>query len=172
MAVATAKLGAMYLANLERRSSDEMSTDLAHDIILELVAEEARLSHLAVAPHSAADALYFALPKEERRRLGDMEERRLAGRMGELYRQAEDLDDRAQELFDRVAATKATTIAGVIAQIELLIAPILSSEGYAEIVIAGLKDIAHRIGEEPIGDAENDLAAEPEVIGFGEPEPQ
>jgi hypothetical protein len=78
-----------------------------------------------------------------------------------LYRQASRLEKRAKEQFDQVATTKATTIAGLIAQIEILL------DDKVPIIIAGLRDLQGAIDAKALPPAPADekiLALFPEWI--------
>ena len=152
--------------------ADELEQLDAADTIRALIADEARINALAIAPRAEADRLYFALPEDERRRLGRMGERGLPDRMGKLYAEAEELDAKAGELFDRIATARATTIDDVIAQIEFLMGSGLHVEkAYVETVIGGLRCIQTRRLGEPRDDQLNRAVDDPpEIVGFGEPD--
>jgi hypothetical protein len=88
------------------------------DPVIALIAEEERIRRAAIDLSDAADLLFYALPEDERRALERMEDRRLSGEMGDLYRQSEPLYEEANQLIDRIRETKPVTLAGAIAMLE------------------------------------------------------
>jgi hypothetical protein len=110
----------------------------ATDPVLGLIAESERLDRLATPIRARADQIMFALGDEVTE--GAIEGEGTAA--APLYREAEAIEARRDELSERVASTKATTIGGVIAQLRFLLDP--STEG-VEIIVAGLRDIEQRL---------------------------
>jgi hypothetical protein len=81
-----------------------------------------------------------------------------------LYREEEQLHDQATEVRNRIVETQATSLAGVLAQLELFKEELLQdthSFDFIDTIAAGIKRLA-----------EGEKASEPEIIGFGEPEPR
>jgi hypothetical protein len=110
------------------------------DPVLDMVAEWGRWDVLRIAAYSKAEKAFFALPEEVKRaHLGD-DEAKIDLPCGALYREAIRLDAIADELWERISETRAVTIEGVIAQLQLL------ELDPPEVVIAGLRDIASKGG--------------------------
>lgn len=109
-----------------------------------------------------ADTLYFAFVPKKRRHLWDIEARRPAGRIGALYAEAAALDAQLVAVLDQILTTKATTIAGVVAQLEFF--TVGMEDDWIPIVMAGLRDLDSRSAAGEYRPAE---PPPPQVVGFG-----
>jgi len=109
----------------------------ATDPVLAFITESKRLDRLAAPVRERADKIMFALGDEVTE--GAIEGEGTAA--APLYREAEAIEARRDELFERVASTKATTIDGAIAQLRFL----LERVEHVEIIVAGLRDIERRL---------------------------
>jgi hypothetical protein len=112
----------------------------AVDPVVALAAEENRLLKLATTARTSAEKMLFALPN---RVLGSRasEVDHPVPAIAEGFRRAHFYEDAAGELFDQIEETRATTIAGVIAQLEYTL-----PDSMVEIAIASLQDIRARGG--------------------------
>jgi hypothetical protein len=86
------------------------------------------------------------------------------------YREAEDLGRRGREGRDRIRNTKPVTLAGAIAMLELGHECGYCDERLTNAVIAGLRDMQQASDDGLLAARAEEQEAEPEVIGFGEPE--
>ena len=81
----------------------------ATDPIIALIGEEKRWRLLAVAARGRAERLLFALPKDEWPEEFDDHP---------IMAEALSLEERADEIFDRIIETPASTLAGIFAKLE------------------------------------------------------
>lgn len=123
-------------------STGKAAERAAADPVLALIAEEARWQELLTVARREADKAFFALPDKLRKQYcGDDEAKAdLAPPCGPLWREVRKLQAVTDELFERVQNTRATTINGVIGQLEML------TLDTPEVVIAGLLGIAAKGG--------------------------
>jgi len=97
----------------------------ATDPIIALIGEEKRWRLLAVAARARAETLLFALPKDERpEELDDHP----------IMAEALSLETRADEVYDHIIETPASTLAGIFAKLEW-------GEGDPEITKAVIADL-------------------------------
>ncbi len=95
------------------------------DPIIALIAAEKRWRLLAVAARARAEKLLFALPKDERPEEFDHHP---------IMAEALSLEKRADEVYDRIVSTSASTLAGIFAKLEW-------GEGDAEVTEAVIADL-------------------------------
>ena len=107
------------------------------DPILELIAEEARFQALADPLTEEADRILFTIPEELR---NDEAAREAAG-CAELDRQAKVFEVEAEEVFNKIAATRASSFAGLAAEIQLLLG---AETVHLPIILEGLLHIEVR----------------------------
>src|ERR1700720_1505369 len=79
------------------------------DPIIALIATEKRWRLLAVVARARAERLLFALPKDERPEEFDDQP---------IMAEAVSLETRADEIYDRIVSTSASTLAGIVAKLE------------------------------------------------------
>jgi hypothetical protein len=119
----------------EYRASTPAHPDAPVDPVLALITEEERIRCAAIDLSDAADLLFYALPQAEQEKLRPMEQCRLPGEMGDLYRRSEPLYEEANQLFDRIRETKPVTLAGAIAMLES------GDEELLDLVLEFLRDL-------------------------------
>jgi hypothetical protein len=90
----------------------------AADPTFALIAEETRLRNLGSDFRARADIALYALDKAEQIRLRDVDEVDRPEPLGRLYAEARRYEDAAGDVHNRIVATPATTIAGIIAKLE------------------------------------------------------
>jgi hypothetical protein len=97
------------------------------DPIIALIATEKRWRLLAVAARARAERLLFALPRDERPEEFDDQP---------IMAEAVSLETRADEIYDRIVSTSASTLAGIVAKLEC-------GDGDAEVTEAVIADLRH-----------------------------
>ena len=97
----------------------------ASDPIIALIGEEKRWRLLAVAARARAESLLFALPKDERPEEFDDHP---------IMAEALSLEIRADEVYDHIIETPASTLAGIFAKLEW-------GEGEAEVTEGVIADL-------------------------------
>jgi hypothetical protein len=112
--------------------------------LYELIAEEARLGRIGVDYRTRADEAMYALSWEDRSRLHQQypEEEDLPEPFGSLYAEAQRYEEAANDACRRIA--KPTTLAGVIALVDLCSDDVIEVDPHLEIAIAGLREIVKR----------------------------
>jgi hypothetical protein len=110
---------------------DRRHAQSSADPILAMIAEADRLAQLTIPLEERADKLWFALIRGEEAVAGD------GNTALALYREVEALRAQQAECVDRIECTKATTLAGVMAQLQFL----LFDCEYRDIIVAGLRDL-------------------------------
>jgi hypothetical protein len=113
---------------------DRRHAQSSADPILAMIAEADRLAQLTIPREERADKLWFALIRGEEAVAGD------GNTALALYREVEALRAQQAECVDRIECTKATTLAGVIAQLQFLLFASYEEE-HVDIIVAGLRDL-------------------------------
>jgi hypothetical protein len=111
---------------------------VADDPVLDLIAEAKRWNRLGGDARERADEAFFAASDELQRSSG-VEKVDLPAPFRALYAEAKRCDDAEQELFDRIVATRPTTIEGAAAKLELLI---IDPQDEVRIIAADLRALA------------------------------
>jgi hypothetical protein len=120
---------------IKRTLSRQEQIARATDPIFALIAEETRLRNLGVDFRRRADMGWFAIDKAERTRLSDVDEPDRPEPCGRLYAEARRYEDAAGDIYDRIAATRAKTLAGIVAKLEY------AGNSESQLINSAIKDL-------------------------------
>jgi hypothetical protein len=105
---------------IKRTLSRQEQIARATDPTFALIGEENRLRNLGSDFRARADMAWYALSKEEQaqHRAGPHNDPDGPEPCGRLYEEARRYEEAAGDIHDRIVATPATTIAGIVAKLE------------------------------------------------------